>query len=113
MRDLIYDVTCGFWTERKVENELLLDSSNSRGLHKQHSVANRVFYIGYFRMIERLSFYLNPCYFREKVINCEILHTKHVSNSATQLDIIAERYVLLYISRGSFIGLLWFSNNFA
>ena len=42
MRDLIYVVTYGFWTNRIAQNELPLNSSNSRGLHKQHSVANRV-----------------------------------------------------------------------
>ena len=60
MRDLIYFVTCGFWTNRQVWNELPLNSSNSRGLHKRQS------------SFVRLSFYY-PCYFRDKVINCEVL----------------------------------------
>ena len=70
MRDLIYFVTCGFWTNRQVWNDLPLNSSNSRGLHKRQSI------------FVRLSFYY-PCYFRDKVINCEVcVHMKYVSKLA-------------------------------
>ena len=65
MCDLIYFVTCGFWTDRKVWNELPLNSSSSRGPYKQQSI------------FVRLSFC--HCYFRDKVINCEVcVHIKHV-----------------------------------
>ena len=64
MRNLIYCVTCGFWTNRQAWNEVPLNSSNSRGLHKRQSI------------FVRLSFYY-PCYFRDKVC----VDIKYVSKS--------------------------------
>ena len=76
MRDLIYFVTCGFWTNRQVWNELQLNGSNSRGLHKRQS------------SFVRWSFYY-PCCFRDKVINCEVcVHIKYVSKSVNSAGLL-------------------------
>ena len=79
-------VTCDFWTNRKVWNERPLNSSNSCGLHKRQNI------------FVRLSFY-HQCYFRNKVINCEVcVHIKHVSKSVNSAGLLHEGM---------------FSNNFA
>ena len=63
---------------RKVLNERLLNSSNSRGLHKQQSI------------FVRLAFYY-PCNFRDKVMNCEVcVHIKHVSKSVNSAGLLHE-----------------------
>ena len=61
---------------QQVWNELPLNSSNSRGLHKRES------------SFVRLSFDY-PCYFRDKVINCEVcVHIKYVSKSVNSAGLL-------------------------
>ena len=61
---------------QQVWNELPLNSSNSRGLHKRQSSCGR------------LPFYY-PSYFRDKVINCEVcIHIKCVSKSVNSAGLL-------------------------
>ena len=84
MRNLIILSRAAFEPIEKCKMTFPSNSSNSRGLHKQHSVANRVFSL---LSDNRKTDFLLSMLFRDNVINCEVcVHTTHVSKSVTQLD---------------------------